>query len=98
MRAFPVSTTMAIRANCSTVQRTFHRVVTRMDDDRRRSDPAIPSTANWHSSYIGNFAGSSRRIRHRTFFDTWPHVVGYSDVETIIDIRTLPGYQAAKEA
>jgi hypothetical protein len=76
----------------------YHRVVTRIDDDRRRSDPAIPSTANWHSSYIGNFAGSFRRIRHRTFFDTWPHIVGNSDVETTIDIRTLPGYQAAKEA
>jgi class 3 adenylate cyclase/ABC-type nitrate/sulfonate/bicarbonate transport system substrate-binding protein len=76
----------------------YHRVVTRIDEDRRRSDPAIPSTANWHSSYIGNFAGSFRRIRHRTFFDTWPHVVGNSDVETTIDIRTLPGYQAAKEA
>jgi class 3 adenylate cyclase/ABC-type nitrate/sulfonate/bicarbonate transport system substrate-binding protein len=76
----------------------YHRVVTRIDDDRRRSDPAVPSTANWHSSYIGNFAGSPRRIRHRTFFDTWPHVVGNADVETIVDIRTLPGYQAAKEA
>ena len=76
----------------------YHRVVTRMDDDRRRSDPAIPPTANWHSSYIGSFAESPRRIRHRTFFDTWPHVVENSDVETTIDIRTLPGYQAAKEA
>jgi len=37
-------------------------------------------------------------VRHRTFFDTWPHVVGNYDVETIVDIRTLPGYQAAKEA
>jgi adenylate cyclase len=76
----------------------YHRVVTRIDDDRRRSDPAVPSTANWHSSYIGNFGGKLRRIRHRTFFDTWPHVVGYSDVETTVDIRTLAGYQAAKEA
>jgi adenylate cyclase len=28
----------------------FHRVVTRIDDDRRRSDPNIAATANWHSS------------------------------------------------
>jgi adenylate cyclase len=37
-------------------------------------------------------------VRHRTFFDIWPHVVGNFDVETIEDIRTLRGYQAAKEA
>jgi class 3 adenylate cyclase/ABC-type nitrate/sulfonate/bicarbonate transport system substrate-binding protein len=76
----------------------YHRVVTRIDDDRRRSDHAIPPSANWHSSYIDSYAGSPRRVRHRTFFDTWPHVVGSHDVETIIDIRTLTGYQAAKEA
>lgn len=76
----------------------FHRVVTRIDDDRRRSDPKIPPSANWHTSYIDSFAGSPRRVRHRTFFDTWPHVVGSYDVGTIEDIRTLRGYQAAKEA
>jgi adenylate cyclase len=74
----------------------FHRVVTRIDDDRRRSDPKIPPTANWHSSYIDAFAGQPRRVRHRTFYDTWPHVVGAYDVGTIEDIRTLAGYQAAK--
>jgi len=76
----------------------YHRVVTRIDDDRRRSDPAIPPNANWHSSYIGSFGGTLRRVRHRTFFDIWPHVVGNYDVETIGDVRTLQGYQAAKEA
>ncbi|WP_083636332.1 ABC transporter substrate-binding protein [Bradyrhizobium sp. AS23.2] len=76
----------------------FHRVVTRMDDDRRRSDPKIPSSANWHTSYIDSFAGNLRRVRHRTFFDTWPHVVGSYDVPTVEDIRTLRGYQAAKVA
>jgi len=30
----------------------YHRVVTRIDEDRRRADPRIPATANWHSSYI----------------------------------------------
>jgi adenylate cyclase len=74
----------------------FHRVVTRMDDDRRRSDPKIPPSANWHSSYIDSFAGSLRRVRHRTFYDTWPNVVGSYDTDTIEDIRTLAGYQAAK--
>jgi adenylate cyclase len=72
--------------------------VTRMDDDRRRSDPKIPTSANWHASYIDAFAGSPRRIRHRTFFDTWPHVVGSYDLPTIEDIRALAGYQAAKDA
>ena len=73
----------------------FHRVVTRMDDDRRRSDPKIPASANWHSSYIDAFAGQARRVRHRAFYDNWPHVVGAYDVGTIEDIRTLAGYQAA---
>ena len=76
----------------------YHRVVTRIDDDRRRSDPKIPPSANWHSSYIDSFSGSPRRVRYRTFFDTWPHVVGSYDVEQIMDIRTLRGYQAAKDA
>ncbi len=75
----------------------YHRVVTRIDDDRRRSDPQIPPSANWHSSYIDSFSGSPRRVRHRTFFDTWPHLVGNYDVEQIMDIRTLRGYQAAKD-
>jgi adenylate cyclase len=33
----------------------YHRVVTRIDEDRRRSDPKIPSSSNWHSSYITTF-------------------------------------------
>jgi adenylate cyclase len=74
----------------------FHRVVTRMDDDRRRSDPKIPPSANWHSSYIDSFAGSLQRVRHRTFYDIWPHVVGSHDADTIEDIRSLAGYQLAK--
>jgi len=76
----------------------FHRVVTRIDDDRRRSDPKIPPAANWHAGYIDSFSGSPRRVRYRTFFDAWPHVVGSYDVPTIEDIRTLGGYQAVKEA
>jgi class 3 adenylate cyclase/ABC-type nitrate/sulfonate/bicarbonate transport system substrate-binding protein len=74
----------------------YHRVVTRIDEDRRRSDPAIPATANWHSSYIDAIGYALRRTRHRTFFDLWPHEVGSYNVVTETDIRILPGYQSAK--
>ncbi len=76
----------------------YHRVVTRIDDDRRRSDPQIPPTANWHSSYIDDFSAGPNRARHRTFFDTWPHIVGRHESPSTLDLRTLPGYQAAKES
>jgi class 3 adenylate cyclase/ABC-type nitrate/sulfonate/bicarbonate transport system substrate-binding protein len=74
----------------------YHRVVTRIDEDRRRSDPDIPATANWHSSYIDAISYALRRTRHRTFFDLWPHEVGSYNVVTETDIRILPGYQSAK--
>jgi class 3 adenylate cyclase len=74
----------------------YHRVVTRIDDSRRRSDPKIPQSANWHSSYVDDFSAGKNRRRHRTFFDTWPHVVGECEVETAVDIRTLPHYKGAK--
>jgi class 3 adenylate cyclase/ABC-type nitrate/sulfonate/bicarbonate transport system substrate-binding protein len=74
----------------------FHRVVTRIDEDRRRSDPAIPKDANWHSSYIDAISYGLRRTRHRKFFDIWPHEVGNYDVATDTDMRILSGYQTAK--
>ena len=74
----------------------YHRVVTRIDADRRRSDPAIPTAANWHSSYIDAITYALRRTRHRKFFDIWPHEVGNYNVTTEADMRTLPGYQATK--
>src|SRR5258707_7145642 len=74
----------------------YHRVVTRIDEDRRRADPRIPAAANWHSSYIDAITFALSRVRHRKFFDIWPHQVGAYDVPTDTDIRTLPGYQAAK--
>ena len=74
----------------------YHRTVTRIDEDRRRADPRIPATANWHSSYIDAITDNLLRTRHRTFFDVWPNQVGKYDVETEIDIRNLPGYQSAK--
>ena len=74
----------------------YHRVVTRIDEDRRRSDPRIPAAANWHSSYIDAITFGLSRVRHRTFFDIWPHQVGEYNVATDVDIRLLPAYQAAK--
>jgi adenylate cyclase len=76
----------------------YHRVVTRIDDDRRRSDPKIPLTAKWHSSYIDELSAGQNRRRHRSFFDVWPHEVGRYDSGTTLDVRTLPGYQEAKES
>ena len=76
----------------------YHRVVTRIDDDRRRSDPLIPPSANWHSSYIDDFSAGQNRTRHRTFFDTWPHAVGQYSAPSTLDIRTLTGYAEAKES
>jgi class 3 adenylate cyclase/ABC-type nitrate/sulfonate/bicarbonate transport system substrate-binding protein len=74
----------------------YHRVVTRIDEDRRRSDPRIPGAANWHASYIDAITFALSRVRHRKFFDVWPHLLGGYDVATDLDIRTLPGYQAAR--
>ena len=58
--------------------------------------PGIPAAANWHASYIDAITYALSRVRHRKFFDIWPHQVGEYDVATDLDIRTLPGYQAAK--
>jgi class 3 adenylate cyclase/ABC-type nitrate/sulfonate/bicarbonate transport system substrate-binding protein len=74
----------------------YHRVVTRIDADRRRADPRIPAAANWHASYIDAITFALSRTRHRKFLDIWPHQVGNYDVGTDTDIRILPGYQAAK--
>jgi adenylate cyclase len=75
----------------------YHRAVTRIDDDRRRSDIRIPRTANWHSNFIDEFALGENRSRHRTFFDAWGHVVGEYVVPTSTDYRTTSGYPAAKK-
>jgi len=76
----------------------YHRVVTRVDDDRKRSDRQIPAGANWHSSYIDAFSTGLARDRHRTFHDVWPNVIGRYSVPTSLDIRTLPGYAAARDS
>ena len=74
-----------------------HRVVTRMDDARRKSDSRIPAAANWHASYIDDFSAGDARARHRRFFATWPDQLPETySVPATVDIRTLPHYVAAK--
>ena len=78
----------------------YHRVVTRIDADRRRSDFRIPANANWHASYIDPYTDDvqpgARRWRHRSFFETWPAVILEYDSPFTADIRTLANYLAAK--
>jgi class 3 adenylate cyclase/ABC-type nitrate/sulfonate/bicarbonate transport system substrate-binding protein len=76
----------------------YHRVVTRVDEDRKRSDRQIPVAANWHSSHIDAFSTGLTRDRHRTFYDIWPNVIGRYSTPTTIDIRALPGYAAARDS
>ncbi|MBN9089089.1 MAG: hypothetical protein J0J01_19445 [Reyranella sp.] len=73
----------------------YHRVVTRIDADRRRSDPRIPPRANWHSSWVDPFDVVPRQ-RHRTFFETWPQPIGGYDAESDLDVRTLTQYRMAQ--
>lgn len=77
----------------------FHRVVTRVDEDRRRSDPRIPANAKWHMSFIDDFSAGDDRKRHRTFYETWPAPVGgYSIDAANNDVRkTLPQYELARQ-
>jgi adenylate cyclase len=74
----------------------YHRVVTRMDEDRRRTDPRIPPRANWHSSYIDRIASGVHRMRHRTFFEEWPEPIGDYSEDTKLDVQALPHYQGAR--
>jgi adenylate cyclase len=75
----------------------FHRVVTRIDDDRRRSDPKIPANAKWHMSFIDDFSAGAERQRHRTFYDAWPTPVARYSVASTLDVRTaVPQYQLAR--
>ncbi len=74
-----------------------HRVVSRIDAQRRASDPQIPAGATWHASYIDEFAVGAARARHRRFYAGWPApLVGAYAVPTTLDIRALPHYVAAK--
>ena len=86
-----------IDAVYTTFEDGFHRVVTRIDKNRRQSDPKIPVAANWHSSWVNPFQDDVRRRRNRTFYDTWPHVVGRYGVDEPTDQRkALWQYREAK--
>ena len=75
----------------------FHRVVTRVDEDRRKADPQIPPSANWHSSYIDSFSAGDVRSRHRQFFYEWGgEIIASYSAPTKLDIRKLPHYIQAK--
>jgi class 3 adenylate cyclase/HAMP domain-containing protein len=74
----------------------YHRVVTRVDDYRRRNDPKIPAEANWHSSWIPAGPQGRSRVRHRKFFDVWPRLIKSYDVVTDHDVRNQPQYMGAK--
>lgn len=74
----------------------YHRVVTRVDDSRRRSDSKIPYAANWHTSYVDPFWFGLNRRRHRLFFDSWPNRIANITVPTSLDMRTLYHYRHAK--
>jgi adenylate cyclase len=78
----------------------FHRVVTRVDDDRRRSDARIPANAKWHMSFIDDFSAGADRKRHRTFYETWPTPLGgYSTSAANNDLRrTVPQYQLVRQS
>ena len=89
-----------IDAVYTTFENGFHRVVTRVDDDRRRSDARIPANAEWHMSFIDDFSAGADRKRHRTFYETWPTPVGgYSINAANNDLRTtLPQYQLVRRS
>ncbi len=76
----------------------YHRVVTRLDDDRRGANPLIPQAANWHASYVDDFSTGSLRSRHRRFSAEWPTFLGPGfSVPTTFDVRTTAHYVAAKQ-
>jgi adenylate cyclase len=75
----------------------YHRVVTRMDEDRRRSDPRIPARANWHSSYIDDYASGAQRARHRKFFEKWPEPIGGYTEPSKADLPAMAQYQGARK-
>jgi adenylate cyclase len=77
----------------------YHRAVTRIDADRRRSDPRIPANANWHMNWIAPYdpTASPTRFRHRTFYETWPTVIEAYDSPISQDYRTVPPYVETRD-
>jgi adenylate cyclase len=72
----------------------YHRAVTRIDADRRRSDPRIRANANWHMNWIDAFdtVATPTRFRHRTFYEKWPIVIDAYDSPISQDYRKVPPY------
>ena len=91
-----LTSAMQIDAFYTSFEDGYHRVVTRIDEDRRRSDPQIPSNANWHSSYIDAYDSGVKRQRHRTFFEHWPDEIRQYSLDTSMDVRKNPHYVVAK--
>lgn len=52
-----LTTAEEIDASFVSFEDGYHRAVTRIDDDRRRSDSKIPAIANWHANFIDDFLG-----------------------------------------
>ncbi|MFP6681686.1 MAG: adenylate/guanylate cyclase domain-containing protein, partial [Gammaproteobacteria bacterium] len=76
----------------------YHRVVTRVDEARRKSDAEVPANARWHASHIDSFDAGEHRARHLRFYRDWgkPPEKQYS-VPTKLDIRILKHYAQAKQ-
>jgi len=75
-----------------------HRVVTRVDPDRRQTDARIPADARWHAGWIDADTAGDQRSRHRTFHAEWGSTLGPGWSEpSSLDLRTLAHYQRARE-
>ena len=95
----PLLTAGYIDAVYTSFEDGYHRVVTRIDADRRRSDPRIPATANWHMSWIDAYRSSTlcaARSATGRFFETWPIPIKQYDVDWNFDVRTMPQYREAQ--
>jgi adenylate cyclase len=71
---------------------------TRIDEMRRAAQPEIPQSANWHTFSFEPSDARSGRIRHQTFYDTWPHVVLTVSGVATYEPRSIASYQKAKES
>ena len=73
-----------------------HRVVSRVDRDRRQTAARIPAEARWHISWINPVSDDPERKRHRNFHSDWgtPLEAVWAE-DTQFDPRTLPHYRRA---
>ncbi len=74
----------------------YHRVVTRIDEDRRRGDPRIPAAANWHSSYIDAITYASRGSAIANSSTSGRTRSANTMLAPTPTFALLPGYQTAK--